>query len=162
MHRTQKGFTLIELLIVIAIISILTGLAAVSYSGVQARGRDAQRKNDLNQIKVTLSTYYNAQVPTAFAASAAGCVSTTASCATLTIDDVSDLLTAALKPNYIRDVPTDPKNTGMYLYKYTSSPNNSVANQNFTLTATLDNKNDRNGWGTGSSWVQDGYSVINN
>lgn len=158
----SKGFTLIELLIVVAIISILTGIAAVSYSGIQARGRDAQRKNDLYQIKVILSTYYNAQVPTAFQPSSTNCISTTSACGTLIIDDSTDLLTAALKPNYIRDVPTDPKNTGIYLYKYTSSPNNSVANQNFTLTATLENTNDRKGWNGGSAWVQDGYSVINN
>ena len=158
----KKGFTLIELLIVIAIIGILTGLAAVSYSGVQARGRDAQRKNDLNQIKVTLSTYYNAQVPTAFVPSSANCTNTNGSCSTMAVDGSSDLLSVALQPNYIRQMPTDPKNTGVYLYKYTSSSNNNIANQNFTLTASLENTNDKRGWGGGNAWIQDGYSAINN
>ena len=157
----QKAFTLVELLITISIIAILAAIASISYSGIQQRGRDAQRKNDLNQIKVGLSTYYNAQVPVQFVPSASGCTSTSSNCATLTIDGSTDLLSVALEPNYIRNVPTDPTGTGNNVYQYYSSPLNSSANQAFTLTATLENKNDKRGWGGGSSWVAHGYTVQN-
>jgi prepilin-type N-terminal cleavage/methylation domain-containing protein len=155
----NRAFTLVELLIVIAIIGILTAVAAVSYTGIQARGRDAERKNDLNQIKVALTAYYNAQVPTQYLPSSSNCVSTTTNCATIAINDSTDLLTAAIKPLYIRDVPIDPTNVSPYVYEYTSGPLNSVANQAFTLNATLENKNDQKGWGGGSSWVTEGFSV---
>ncbi|MEX2028476.1 MAG: type II secretion system protein [Candidatus Curtissbacteria bacterium] len=53
----KKGFTLIELLVVISIIGILSALAVVSFSGAQARARDADRKNDLEVIKKALVAY---------------------------------------------------------------------------------------------------------
>jgi prepilin-type N-terminal cleavage/methylation domain-containing protein len=65
----RPAFTLIELLITIAIIGVLTGLASVSYAGIQKRSRDAQRKNDLSLVKIYLSTYYNAQVPPQYVSS---------------------------------------------------------------------------------------------
>lgn len=157
----KRAFTLVELLITISIIGILAAVAAMSYQGVQQRSRDAQRKNDLNQIKVALSTYYNAQVPVQFVASASGCTNTSSNCATLTINSSTDLLSSALEPNYVRNVPVDPINTGSNVYTYTSGPLNSSANQSFTLTATLENKNDKKGWGGGSSWTTNGYIIQN-
>jgi prepilin-type N-terminal cleavage/methylation domain-containing protein len=53
-----SGFTLLELLIVIAIISILASLAAVSYSSAQRRARDSQRQSDLKAIQNALEQYY--------------------------------------------------------------------------------------------------------
>ena len=162
MRNKSAGFTLIELLVTIAIIAILTAVAALSYVGVQQRSRDAQRKNDLNQIKVALSTYYNAQVPVQYAPSSGsagvGCALTSGSCGTAIIDGSTDYLSTALTPLYIRSMPTDPKQTGIFVYKYTSSALNSVPNQNFTLTATLENINDNKG----NNGAQDGFSVVNN
>jgi prepilin-type N-terminal cleavage/methylation domain-containing protein len=147
MKHSRQAFTLIELLVVVSIISILTALAAVSYTTVQQRGRDAQRKNDLNQIKIALSTYYGAQVPAAFVTAASKS----------TINSSTDTLSAALEPNYIKNVPLDPLNTGNNVYKYQSF--NSAAD--FKLFGTLENKNDSKGWGTGSSWVADGLIIQN-
>ncbi|MDP2638086.1 MAG: 6-bladed beta-propeller [Candidatus Levybacteria bacterium] len=58
---SQTGFTLIELLVAIGIIGVLAGsLLIVLNPGVQiAKAHDAQRKNDLEQIKIALDTYYN-------------------------------------------------------------------------------------------------------
>jgi prepilin-type N-terminal cleavage/methylation domain-containing protein len=55
MHK--RAFTLIELMVTVAIIAILTGVATVSYQGVRERARDAQRSNDLNQLKISLTSY---------------------------------------------------------------------------------------------------------
>src|SRR4051794_30797793 len=106
----RQAFTLIELLIAISIIAILTTVGITSYSGLQQRSRDAQRINDLNQFKVALTTYYNAQTPTSYVSAGTK----------ITINNSNDALTAALKPNYIKDIPLDPQNAGNNVYKYQS------------------------------------------
>jgi prepilin-type N-terminal cleavage/methylation domain-containing protein len=151
MKQSSKAFTLVELVVVIAIISVLTGIGAVSYSGIQARARDADRKNDMAQIKIALADYYSSQI-----ASPVYPIATT----TITINNSNDALTAALKPNYLREMPLDPTNSGNYIYKYQSSANaQSVANRNYTLFATLENTKDKAGWNNGTTWVADGYRV---
>ena len=139
----KRAFTLIELMVTIAIIGVLTGLASLSYTGIKARSRDAQRKNDLSQIKLALSTYYSAQIPAQYVIAASK----------ITLNDTNDTLTAALKPAYIRDIPLDPLNTNSNVYKYQSLN----TGKNFNLFGTLENKNDTKGWAGGSTWVADGY-----
>lgn len=141
----RRGFTLIELMIAVSIMAVLVSVGILSYTGLQQRGRDAARINDLNQVKIALTSYYNNQTPTSYVSSGTK----------VTVDDSTDALTAALKPNYIRDVPLDPLNSGSNVYKYQSF--NSA--KNFTLFATLENKNNKKGWGGGSSWTTDGYQV---
>ncbi len=46
----KNGFTLIELLVVILIGGALVLLAVVSLNGIQSKGRDAERINDINNI----------------------------------------------------------------------------------------------------------------
>ena len=55
----RKSFTLIELLIVIAILGILAAavLVAINPGKRMGQARDAQRKNDLGQLKNALETY---------------------------------------------------------------------------------------------------------
>lgn len=55
----QIGFTLIELLIVIAILGVLAAavLVAVNPAKRMSQARDAQRKNDLGQVKNALESY---------------------------------------------------------------------------------------------------------
>ena len=139
----RPAFTIIELMIAVSIIAILTGIAAVSYSGIQQRGRDASRKNDLSQVKVALSSYYASQIPAVYVTSATAA----------TINGSTDSVSTTLSPNYIKTVPVDPFNTGSYVYKYQSF--NSA--KSFKLFGTLENKNDTKGWGSGSAWVADGY-----
>lgn len=152
-----KGFTLIELLIVVAIIGILTGLASLAYSTINMRSRDAKRSNDLAQIKIALSTYYNAQIPAQYVASSGDTPP-----AKITINSTNDALTAALEPNFIRDIPLDPVNSGSNVYKYQSFLTNNI-NANFKLYATFENKNNTKGWGTpqGTGWIVDGYVLQN-
>ncbi len=60
MRKTnQKGFTIIELLVVIVIIGILVALALPQLFAAQARGRDADRKNDMKNLQQKLETYFN-------------------------------------------------------------------------------------------------------
>lgn len=146
MHK-HTAFTLVELLITISIMSILTAVSVISYTGVQARSRDAQRSSDLASLKLALTTYYNAQVPVAYVSSASK----------ITINGTNDVITTALEPNYIKNVPVDPRNSGNMLYKYQSF--NSAAD--FTLFGTFENKNNTKGWAGGSAWVADGYLVSN-
>jgi prepilin-type N-terminal cleavage/methylation domain-containing protein len=156
-HRiSQKlAFTLVELLVTIAIIGILSGIASITYSGVQARSRDAQRTHDLAQLKIALSTYFTSQVPNGFVVAASA----------VTINGMNDPLTAALTPSYMKTVPVDPINSGNFVYKYQSltpvTIGGNVVYKNFNLFATFENKLDKKGWGGGSSWVVDGYVVQN-
>ncbi|HSI20556.1 MAG TPA: prepilin-type N-terminal cleavage/methylation domain-containing protein [Verrucomicrobiae bacterium] len=143
----KPAFTLVELMITVAIIGILAAIASVSYSGVRTRARDAQRINDLNQIKVVLSTYYAAQTPQVYVSAPSA----------VTVDGSTDALSLALEPNYIREMPVDPLNTGSNIYKYQSA-NSAKA---FTLFGTFENKENKKGWNGGSVWVVDGYRVQN-
>ena len=58
-NDSKKGFTLIELLVVIAILGLLATIGLASFRSTQIKGRDSQRKNDLNQIQKALEMYYN-------------------------------------------------------------------------------------------------------
>ncbi len=88
------GFTLIELLVVISIIGILATLLIANLGGIRERARDAQRKNDLNQIQKALEMYKNSQDPPTYPADG--------------IDSLMDTLKAK---NFVQDELHDPKCT---------------------------------------------------
>lgn len=54
----SRGFTLVELIVVIAIIGLLTTIGISSYARVRLLARDAERHNDLNQMRLALELYY--------------------------------------------------------------------------------------------------------
>lgn len=54
----KKGFTLIELLIVIAVISILIGIALPRFRGMQEEGLVAQAKGELRTLQTAIESYY--------------------------------------------------------------------------------------------------------
>jgi type II secretion system protein G len=105
----KKGFTLIELLVVLAIIGILAAMIIASLSGARARARDATRKSDLRQVKTALEQYYQDQSPEGYYP------------ASTAIDFTDAGFSGALTPTYIKSLPTDPKNSAPYVYKYQSS-----------------------------------------
>jgi len=111
-RRRPQGFTLIELLIVITIISILAGIALVSYGGAQARSRDSKRKQDLKAIKNALEL---AKQDTAGAYNYPVCANVTASC-NIGSSAPNINTNPALAPTYIKAIPTDPKTSTGYTY----------------------------------------------
>lgn len=54
----KRGFTLIELLIVIAVISILVGIALPRFRGIQQEGQIAQAKGELRTLQTAVESFY--------------------------------------------------------------------------------------------------------
>lgn len=81
--RVQRGFTLIELMIVISIIFILVGIAAVNYRHAVLRAREAVLHQDLVEMRKAIDSY-----------------TLDKEAAPQSLDD--------LVPQYLRAVPTDP------------------------------------------------------
>lgn len=66
LKRKQSGFTIVELLIVIVVIGILAAIVITTFTGVQKKGRDADRKSDINAIYSQVEVYFaeNGKYPT--------------------------------------------------------------------------------------------------
>lgn len=58
LKQRQSGFTIVELLIVIVIIGILATLVIVTFSGVQQKARDTERKTDINAVQKQIEAFY--------------------------------------------------------------------------------------------------------
>ena len=102
MYKKSQGFTLIELLVVIAIIGILASIIAVSLGSARAKGRDAKRISDINNLRLSLEEYYNdnGSYPTVL---------------------------SVLTPSYITNLPSDPRDSTV---QYSYSAANSIGSAN--------------------------------
>ncbi|OHB18655.1 MAG: hypothetical protein A2749_01165 [Parcubacteria group bacterium RIFCSPHIGHO2_01_FULL_45_26] len=90
MSKRNKGFTLIELLVVIAIIGILSSVVLASLNNAREKARDARRISDIKNVQLAME---------------------------LNADDNNGNYAAslaALVPDYISVVPTDPLNSAAY------------------------------------------------
>jgi len=81
------GFTLIELMIVIAIIGILSSVVLASLNGARESSRNARRQSDLGQLQTAMELYANDN------------------------GDYNVSGKAALSPDYIQTVPSDPSDS---------------------------------------------------
>lgn len=141
----NKGFTLVELLVVISIIAILSVVGITVFSGVQTSARDAKRKADIDAIYTALEIYYsvNGRYPEVNASCTSG---TTSACNNYFYSTAGSSWISALVPNYMRQVPVDPKNNagapwtnGNYSYAY---GNVGPTGQYYDLTTQLENTSD--------------------
>ncbi|MDX1765579.1 MAG: type II secretion system protein [Candidatus Saccharimonadales bacterium] len=57
-RKNDSGFTIVELLIVIVVIGILAALVLNTFSGIQERARDTERRTDINSLSTQLEVYY--------------------------------------------------------------------------------------------------------
>src|ERR1035437_4278474 len=55
----SKGFTIVELLIVIVVIGILALLVITTYSGIQAKARNAKRQTDIQSLQTQLEAFFS-------------------------------------------------------------------------------------------------------
>ncbi|MCA9366319.1 prepilin-type N-terminal cleavage/methylation domain-containing protein [Candidatus Kaiserbacteria bacterium] len=105
----QRGFTLIELLIVITIIGILSSVVLVSLSSAREKSRDAARVSQIKEVKTALEVYRSDN---------GGYIN-------ICSGSPGNLpaRAAALAPNYMSRLPTDPLHTGNDDYLYCGSAN---------------------------------------
>ncbi len=95
--KGQKAFSLIEVMVIVAILAIVIMVAFRQFGGDLGKARDAQRKEDLKQLKLAFENYYNdrGSYPP--------------------VDYLSDCGGPSLQP-YLKEVPCDPVTGDPYLY----------------------------------------------
>lgn len=101
--RQQKGFTLIEILVAIAIIGLLAALTIVSLSSSKAKGRDAARKSDIEDLAQNMELYFGdlGQYPLPIPSG-----------------ELSPSLDVLVSEEYVGALPEDPLNESLYIYTY--------------------------------------------
>lgn len=114
-YQSNKGFSLIELLIAITILGILASMVTYTMIGQQRKARDAQRKNDLTQVKNAMQSAKNDCKGSAYYPF--GGLSEAGSLKVAFTSLVTDLKAAG----YINATYEDPRNGVTYFYEY--SPN---------------------------------------
>ena len=57
--KRNQGFTIVELLIVIVVIGILALLVITTYSGIQAKARNAKRSTDIASLQTQLEAFFS-------------------------------------------------------------------------------------------------------
>jgi prepilin-type N-terminal cleavage/methylation domain-containing protein len=110
--KNQKGFTLIELMVVVAIISLLSGVVLASLDIARSKARDGVRYSDMKQIKNAIELYYsnNGVYPT--------CNGEDLCDGYPTFEPINTL---QVVPTYIPKISDDPTNgigKGGYIYTY--------------------------------------------
>jgi general secretion pathway protein G len=115
-----KGFTLIEILVSILIFTVITTIVVVNFRTANRRARDSRREADLETIRTALELYRedNDQYPDEdYCDSSIGSCGSDCPCSPAQ-SDWNGTIESELEPDYITDLPVDPKNDSSYYYAY--------------------------------------------
>lgn len=106
----KKGFTLTEIMVTMSILSTVSSIGMSQYNGALASARDAQRLANIKQVQTALNLYYldHESYP--------ACVAAT----TPTEECYTSLKNTLEQKIYMPEVPVDPLNQGLYVFKYYS------------------------------------------
>lgn len=151
MKKTALAFTLVELLVVIAILGVLATIGLIAFNTSLVKGRDAQRKSDLNALSHSLELFnedYNRFPMSDAGGNIYACPfnssTKTGSICSWGSSEMKDTDSAGnTKTSYLKILPKDPTKTQKYFYRVDSAdPNNPP--QRFQLFAHLENAQDQN------------------
>lgn len=134
----RVGFTLIELLVVIGIIALLSVMAIAALQSARSRSRDARRVSDIKQIQNAFELYFAemGEYPPTVPVAGENLGDASASCLVATASAWTTLAACSGKV-MMGQVPSDPANTGSYVYEY--APQGTPPND-YTLTFTLEGR----------------------
>lgn len=157
--KAKLGFTLIELLVVISIIAILMGVATVSYTNAQEKGRDNRRKSDLKAVQQALEIYFNQNGKYPFSASDGAGNNGRVACITGSGNGITWGSAFTCSPTtYMNPLPKDPSFStviGQEYFYESASPNST-----YILSARIENLKDpeaKNVPGNGLPCTPQGY-----
>jgi prepilin-type N-terminal cleavage/methylation domain-containing protein len=106
---SAAGFTMIELLVAATILAVLSAIGLVSFSSANIRARDGKRKADLESARSALELYR----------SDIGYYPKNMSLSSASWDSVITTISSA---GYLSSTSLqDPKNTGSYVYQFSSN-----------------------------------------
>lgn len=140
----RKGFSLIELLVVVSLIAVLMGVTAFGVRGSREQSRDAQRKADLESIRLALEIYRadngnyglsEINCDSSLGPSLGECLTSGTSWGN---SAGFDTLNSLLVPNYIQVLPVDPINNSTHKYNFGPVCNQVVNNFCNTTNLTKD------------------------
>ena len=118
--KNYRGFTLIELLVTIAILGMLIILTSIAWRNQLNKARDAQRKADLERIKIAFEDYYNDK----------GCFPP---------ENILQICNGNELNPYLQDIPCDPVFNLPYCYIHDEADS---CGQSYKVLAPLKNSSD--------------------
>lgn len=139
MNLRAQGFTLVEILTVVAIIGILSGLSLGPIQTARMRGRDTERKADVNAIAQASDLYYSEKK--VYPGNDGSTCTQYSSDANGNWNELEAALKSYMPASKTGGLPVDPLNKDRYRYTYSCS----VSGGTFSISARLENKNDLEG-----------------
>jgi prepilin-type N-terminal cleavage/methylation domain-containing protein len=132
-----RGFSLLEILAVVAIMGILAMISLGPIHAAQIRGRDSQRKADVNTLSQAIESFYADQrtVPDGTLAS---CSLRDSTQSAPWIPGLSSYITST--QGKALSIPVDPKNNATYRYTYQCFQNDPA--KRYRVTAQMENAKD--------------------